>query len=530
MNCHELCLDKKSFFNRKCIAKKALAFQRVFEDNLWMLSRIFKRIYLWFGLDLRSLALYRILLGFFVLCDLFWRIQDLGVHYTDNGILSRLAFFQELAHPWSFSLHFSNGGSFFIGVLFLFHAFCALMVLLGKRTRLFTFLLFVMTVSVHNRNWFLNNGGDDVLRAILFISIFLPWGEKFSQDYLSGNKRVCVSFWSLTLFFQAFAIYFFGYILKNSAIWRSEFTALQYAGNLDIFSTSIGIWLRQFPGLMKALTIYTIFLEYFGPLLLVFGWIFKKHSPLVRMLVVILFVSLHVGIFTMMNIGLFPFYCIALWCAFIPSDFWDRWFPSFQSFLKRHFEKGKLKAKALSKLTIVSMEVFGVFIFIALISWNLTTLKVLNYQSPFFSKVIRYLHLYQEWNMFSPYPKQDNFWIEMPSELENGESIELLSKSKDIYSSKEKVFYAQIHHEKWRKFYLNLSENEKLAKIYSGYWCRKWNERNEGFSSSRLRKISINVFAKRIMLNGSESSPIKRNLWNHWCFENDVILDKLKVK
>ena len=49
------------------------------------------------------------------------------------------------------------------------------MMVLGYKTRWAVFGAYLMTVSVHNRNWLVNNGGDDILRSILFLSIFLSW-------------------------------------------------------------------------------------------------------------------------------------------------------------------------------------------------------------------------------------------------------------------------------------------------------------------------------------------------------------------
>ncbi len=42
-----------------------------------------------FGVDLRTLALFDILLGIFLLLDLLARATDLIAHYTDNGVFPR---------------------------------------------------------------------------------------------------------------------------------------------------------------------------------------------------------------------------------------------------------------------------------------------------------------------------------------------------------------------------------------------------------------------------------------------------------
>ncbi|MFT4730328.1 MAG: hypothetical protein ACI9UN_004852 [Granulosicoccus sp.] len=42
-----------------------------------------------FSLDFRSIALFRVLLGAFLLCDLLLRSVDLSDFYTDAGVLPR---------------------------------------------------------------------------------------------------------------------------------------------------------------------------------------------------------------------------------------------------------------------------------------------------------------------------------------------------------------------------------------------------------------------------------------------------------
>ena len=42
-----------------------------------------------FGVDLRTLALFDILLGIFLLLDLWALATDLVAHYTDNGVFPR---------------------------------------------------------------------------------------------------------------------------------------------------------------------------------------------------------------------------------------------------------------------------------------------------------------------------------------------------------------------------------------------------------------------------------------------------------
>ena len=70
-----------------------------------------------FGIDTRSLAVFRIGLALTILLDLVLRAQDLGAHYTDAGVLPRALLAAEVGSriPWAPVLlnlnpHFLFGG------------------------------------------------------------------------------------------------------------------------------------------------------------------------------------------------------------------------------------------------------------------------------------------------------------------------------------------------------------------------------------------------------------------------------------
>lgn len=595
------------------------------------------------GFDYRSMALYRFLMGVIVMVDVSYRWADLTNLYSDVGLVPRTIFLGEMAMKWSFSLHLANGSTGFAILMFSIHFVLGLMMALGYKTRWATLGCFIMTVSVHNRNWLVNNGGDDILRSILFLSIFLPLNRWFSIDSaMQKNKERPVeethmSFWVVAFTFQVFAIYFVSYILKTHAIWRTDFTAIYYASRLDIFSTPIGLWTRGFPTLQMISSAFTALLEWLGPLLLIFPWIVgPKRWWMIRLLVVFLFWGLHLGIIATMLIGVFPYLCMAMWTIFIPGPVWDRFFGYFrkrkfgnlvfyfdqecrfcekgvnlfreffllpevqiipaqsspdihkhmlaqnswvvvnekkekffkyEAFLEamRHSPCGFWKVKLLgsrpvrfiggkvyhwvsnhrptmgkltqflpftdSKKEIKTLkwvkESLGLVLFLTLLSWNLSTIKALNYRPGVFGDIARWLHLYQEWNMFAPYPKLDNIWIEVTGELDDGTSIDVINGSTDIFNVRNQSFYDAIPNEHWRKFYLNLGGNRTdYARYYGGYLCRAWNDRKMNFGIQRkLLKMEIASYSQLNLLN-DERGPIEKKMsWKHWCFDKEFKKD-----
>lgn len=594
--------------------------------------------------DNRSMALYRFLIGIIIMADVVYRLEDLTDFYTDIGLIPRGIFVNEMSLPWSFSLHLANGSTAIMAILFALHFLAGFMVCIGYKYRWAMVAAFIFTVSVHNRNWLVNNGGDDVLRAILFISIFLPLNRCFSLDSALTKEKTETkehfSTWVLTFFFQVFAIYFVSYILKDSDIWRKDFTAVFFSSRLDIFATPFGVWLRNFPSVGTFITAFSIYLEWLGPILLFVPFLFGRFWWVTRLLLVILFVGFHVGIFLTMNIGLFTFICETMWLLFLPGPLWDKienyfkkkdfhklsiyydqdcgfcqkaarilrefflfkevpvlsaqehasihsdmkkhhswvivnernerfyhydaflellrhspvgrcflfffaWKPvafiggriyhwvshnrplmsRFSQFL--HYNEPKKEMKTLKWL----LEATGAFMFVTLLMWNLTTIKKYNIKAPFFQTVTRWLHLYQEWNMFAPFPKMDNIWIEVPGVLSDGTQLDLLTGNRDIFSIRDQEFYRHVPNEHWRKYYLNMSEKHDYARYFGGFMCRKWNTRNiKLVENTTLRKMEIIVYSQMNLPNGEKGGITKKLTWRHWCYDEDYKRDNPEVK
>ena len=199
-----------------------------------------------FGADLRSLAIFRISLGLLLLTDLIQRAADLTAHYTDAGVLPRAALFGSPAsNPWHLSLHVISGTWPVQAVLFLLAGLFAGLLLVGYRTRRTTFVSWVFLISLHSRNPLLLYGGDALLRLLLFWSLFVPLGARYSLDSLLNTssdrlpKRV-VSMGTVALLAQVVVLYEFTAVLKSGVEWHQESSAVYYALNLDQFATPLG--------------------------------------------------------------------------------------------------------------------------------------------------------------------------------------------------------------------------------------------------------------------------------------------------
>ena len=96
------------------------------------------------------------------------------------------SFLEDFIIDWSgdnrWSLYFISGSWVWALLLHLVAAGAAMALLLGYRTRLATLISFVLLVSLHNRAPLMLQGGDNLLLLMVFWSIFLPLGARFSMD------------------------------------------------------------------------------------------------------------------------------------------------------------------------------------------------------------------------------------------------------------------------------------------------------------------------------------------------------------
>jgi predicted DCC family thiol-disulfide oxidoreductase YuxK/uncharacterized membrane protein YphA (DoxX/SURF4 family) len=276
-----------------------------------------------FGIDLRTLALFRITLGLVLFGDLVARSADLTVFYTDAGVMPR-AWLLAVNGPWRISLHSANGEPWFIWTLFIIEMLAALMMVFGWRTRLATLVAFVLHASLLNRNIMVLLGGDELITCLIFWGLFLPLGARASIDAALANTPTPAdnryrSWATAGLLLQVMSVYFFSAILKNDAEWWPDGTAVDYALQIDGYATPIGHWLRNFPQLTSALTYYVYFLEWLGPIL-VFSPIFSRT---LRFAVMVQLMLMHVGFLLCLQISPFPYISLVSLTTLVGGWLWD---------------------------------------------------------------------------------------------------------------------------------------------------------------------------------------------------------------
>ncbi|CAM2010389.1 DCC1-like thiol-disulfide oxidoreductase family protein [Acanthopleuribacter pedis] len=278
-----------------------------------------------FGIDTRSLALFRVAVATIILVDLWVRCGDITMFYTNEGVLPT----DLLVSKYNSTKVFWYNPHFYINTFawqafwFCVAALLAVMLLVGYRSRWVAFASWFLLLSLHNRNPMVLQSGDTLLRMLVFWAMFLPIGAHFSVDRAldpteKEPPRAVVNPLTAGLLLQMFCLYFFTGILKKGATWENG-TALYYALNIDAWTRPFGSWMLQFHEMNALATHGTLYLELFGP--------FLPFLPLFtaqfRMLAITVFCSLHIGIALTMDVGLFSYISMAGWLPYLPTKFWD---------------------------------------------------------------------------------------------------------------------------------------------------------------------------------------------------------------
>jgi len=454
------------------------------------------------------MAAMRIGLGAILLLDLWVRSKYLAVFYSDEGVLPREALLEHFSRDIYISTHMASGTPAFQGVLFVIAAIAAFCLMVGYRTRLATFVSWVLLIGIQIRMPLVLQSGDVVLRLLLFWCLFLPLGARASVDALQDPDptpppKTYVSAATVALGIQLSCVYVFTAVLKSGRAWWDG-TAATMALQIDHFATPFAKWMLTWPDEMLIAGNYAVLgWEYAGPALLLVPFFFGPT----RTLVVFGFYALHIGFRLGLEIGLFSAICMVGWTAFLPAWFWDtftRWKPAF----------GPPVWPSRMNNTLATG-------FLALVlAWNFSTIKALKYSVPSEVRWIgRVLRLDQKWEMFAPYPLKDDGWYVMPGELRNGEEVDVWRDGAAVTYDKPELVSAMYPDQRWRKYMRNIwLKKYKKSRLYFGKWvCRSWNREHRG--GETLKSFKIIFMREDTLPDREEKEPREVKIWTHDCFK-----------
>ncbi len=488
------------------------------------------------SLDLRSLALFRIVFGTVVLLDLLVRIPEIGVFYTDDGTLPRAFMFSTMRTWGGYSLQFLSGEWPIQFAIFAVMIAVMACFIVGYRTRLAAVLAWLLIMSMQGRNPYILHGGDDVIRVLLFWCIFAPINARWSVDVALNKDQPLLpvlnaSWGAQALMFQLCFIYWTTAVWKLHRVWVIDGSAIYYALSLTQFAKPFAVWLVHFPLLLRFMTYSTIALEFFGPFLLFIPF----WNRWFRLLAMVSFIGLHMGIFLTMAIGFFPWTCMAAWLMVMPSMVWD-WVEVMSARLSHSVRSAFARGRDWVALSLerffarfrrppAPRENLGltgsVFVFsYALIVWGInvqTTPLVSGKVPPAIAFAEALLGLHQHWAMFAPYPMTKDGWYQVVGTLQSGRQVDIWNGNVTPSMAQPDVLesYRDV---RWNK-YLNAVGNDQFRSLrpqFGNWLCRAWNEKPE--ANGWINHVAINYITRLTPPPGRPWAPPKvEALWEQSC-------------
>jgi hypothetical protein len=476
-------------------------------------ENILKRPF-WTGVvDARPPALLRAALGLLVIVDLLERLRDFNAFYTLDGLVPATSEgFRGLG--WSmFSLTASRGGTL---ALFLAGFPIALAFAVGYRARLANVLLWLFMVSLHNRNVHVCDGGDAVLQALLFWSMFVDTGAAFSLDVRLGRRAASSTvpaFAFRALQIQVALIYLMTFLAKSGQGWREGTAVFQAVSNSD-WGRGLGSWLASHPALCRMLTWATLVIEAtFAPLVLS-PW----RTSLTRAIAIAGGVALHTGIFLTMRIGIFSQVMPLSYLVFVPPA----WIDAAQAAIARVLARRRSLPSA-SEAPPAAERLPSPL-------WRRVTAIVVGVQMALIvgDQALRFGHVRtprpigaeltlvsqrQNWSMFAPdAPRNDVTW-RVPGELSDGSREELTE-----IVLPELAPHAGFSYSRWHRLRNSLMTNPSdLLWPFGRYVCRRWRLRHPGPAGGvRLARFEL-VARVRPLVPPSAAPPTEQVHYKQSC-------------
>jgi Vitamin K-dependent gamma-carboxylase len=302
---------------------------------------ILRETYLTF--DRRTLGFTRILLGFFLIMDLWRRTSAWMDMYSTEGVLPNDV---NLARPQGYmAISILNGFSTppELAVLWVIILATYVCLLLGYKTKVAQILSFVFVSGMNVRVTQIENGGYVVHNLLLMWTAFLPLGDRFSLDALFASmkrrreasadelndrsdvllpekEQPLVTLLGLVLVIQLAAIYFFNVVHKTGPAWKNG-TAVHYVLYVDRMVTPIVAHTRDYLPNWAILFMTRTTLTFEGAIPL--ALLSPLGRPWARRLAIVMINALHLGFGIAMTLGPFAWaLCIFSTLLFARED-WE---------------------------------------------------------------------------------------------------------------------------------------------------------------------------------------------------------------
>ena len=425
-----------------------------------------------FSIDVRSLAALRLGMAILILFDIFSnRLSHVETFYSRAGILpAELA--REFLGPGYWSIYWQVDQISTIQTLLLVNAFAALCLLVGFQTRIATAVCLVLIWSLQVCNPLVLNGGDILLRMLLFWSIFLPLGAVWSVDERLSKydrpSRFCeTSVASAAIMLQVAAMYFFSGLAKCNDYWTSG-QAVEYALHLEMYVKPAGVWLSERSELTSIATWAVLVIELLGPplLFLPYGLRFMRGSLMG------VFWMMHAAIWMTMSVGMFSAIAMLSWVVFLPPQSWH-------FFLGIREDYDQVYQSDSPVWNTIGSIVCGMALILVIAQYGLSFQGDKSELRSVVERVARVTMCVQEFKLWGE-PATESPSFDYPAILKNGDEVNLFFR----FEERPQQVYRQFPSHHWRRVHSKLLEGRepvsaiyhKLRRQFLSWLVRRWDE------------------------------------------------------
>jgi Vitamin K-dependent gamma-carboxylase len=261
-------------------------------------------------------ALFRIAFGILTFCWALSLAPSVFAFYSRDGVLPVRPDYNS-NFDWSVFDVFPSDVA--VAIVYFLLYIAALMLIVGFRTRLAAFVVFVCLISFGRRNPWVLNSGDLLVFVLSFYAMLMPSGEGFSVDRWLRDRAHFWEFgtraiWPLRLVqIQVSVLYVAAVWAKVRGTTWNDGTAVSYAFRMED--------LERFPvpGFVTDTVLIANVLTY-GTLAVELALGILVWNRVLRPWVLLLGVGLHLGIDYTTRVGFFSWAVLVAYVAFIPPE------------------------------------------------------------------------------------------------------------------------------------------------------------------------------------------------------------------
>ncbi len=338
---------------------------------------------------------------------------------------------------------------------------------------------------------------------------------------------------------QVGIIYTGGALLKTGRTWTVDHNAVAYALALDVYARPLGRWLAHFGGLMRVLTVSTLYLETYGPLLFILP-VFNKWARLVG---IVLFAGLQIGFGLCMTMGVFGAVMISLTLAFLPAEFWEGVMEPLGPRIAARFggsagavgasfilrRGGSLRRRPHGEadhpsdppkavrfirggVRVLGNGAVGLLL-VVMVMGNIENIPRVRQRVPQSLRDLAWaIGLEQTWNMFAPDPQTNDGWFVVAGFLHNGETVDLISGVRPASYDRPASIAGSYGSQIWMAYLISLGDEEySSTEALSRYLKRSWDEGHSG--QEQMEGIEIDYMSQPVLPGPSKGVVVPQIMW-----------------